>query len=392
MAISVVMPALEMAQETGKLVSWRKKEGEAVAKGDVLLEIETDKAVMEIEAQGDGILAGVSVGEGDVVPVGQTIAWLVQPGEVPPPKLAPSTTTDVGGASTQSTAAWSMKQVGNSPSEVKASPKSRRLAQERGFDITQIRGSGPDGVITTDDVLKFATSMKSTSAADIEPLSSVARLMAERTSESWTTVPHFFLVRDFDATGLIRAREQLGPRVEANAGLRLTHTDLLIAAVARTLSKHPRMNGSWTPEGIRLNQEVNIGVAIAVRDAVVTGVIHKANLQPIEAIATQRHDLSGRAAAGRLGPADVTGATFTISNLGMYGIDSFSAIIVAPQAAILAVGQVADRVIAVDGQPVVRPTLTVTLSCDHRIIGGANAALFLRDLVETLISAGEALD
>lgn len=387
------MPALEMAQETGKLVSWRKKEGEQVARGDVLLEIETDKAVMEIEAQGDGILAGVSVSEGDIVPVGQTIAWLLQPGEVPPPRVAPSTAT-AAGASAPSVSQVSVSAKGASiPSaEIKASPKARRLAQERGVDIAQIRGTGPDGVITADDVLAFTPPGTSGATSSLESVSSMERLMAERTTQSWTSVPHFFLERDIDASGLNRAREQFGPRIEAATGVRLTHTDLLIATAARVLSRRPGMNGSWTPEGIRLNPEVNIGIAIAVRDAVVTAVIHNANLQTLEAIATQRQDLAERAATGRLRPTNLAGATFTISNLGMFGVDSFSAIIVPPQAAILAVGRIADRIVAVEGRPLVRSMFAATLSCDHRVISGANAALFLKDLAESLERADAILN
>jgi pyruvate dehydrogenase E2 component (dihydrolipoamide acetyltransferase) len=208
--------------------------------------------------------------------------------------------------------------------------------------------------------------------------------MAERTTQSWTTVPHFFLTRDIDASSLIAARENVAKNGEQPAGVKLTHTDFLIALVARALAKHPRMNASWTGEGVRLNSEVNIAIAMAVPDGVVTAVIRNADTAKLNEIAIQRRDLTERARAGKLRAADIAGATFTISNLGMYQIDSFSAIIIPPQAGILAVGGIADRVVARDSKAAIRPMMTVTLSCDHRVIDGAQAALFLKDLAESL--------
>jgi pyruvate dehydrogenase E2 component (dihydrolipoamide acetyltransferase) len=215
-------------------------------------------------------------------------------------------------------------------------------------------------------------------------MSSIARLMAERTTQSWTSVPHFFVVREADAGAVIEAREKLGSAIEKVQGARITHTDILVALAARVLVKHPRVNASWTGEGIRLNQEINIGVAIAVNDGVVAGVILGAQAKNLGEIATLRHDLTERARAGRLRPADITGATFTISNLGMYKVDAFSAIINPPQVAILAVGRITERVQPVDGKPGIRPMMTMTLSSDHRVVDGARAALFLNDLAEAI--------
>ncbi len=377
MAVSVVMPALELAQETGKVLVWIKKEGETVAKGEPLLEIETDKVSFELEAQADGILAGVRSREGDVVPVGQIIAWLVAPGEQPPvetdsaarsmaeqarPQSAASTPSVAAPASTPRTTAGGPR----------ISPKARRIAEEKGVDITKITGTGPDGQITGDDVLKAAES-----PAAVESLSAIARLMAERTTQSWTTVPHFFLARDVNASALNAAREQLGRD-------KFTHTDFLIALVARVLLDHPKMNASWTGSGIRLNPAVNISLAIAVPEGVVGAVIPNAAKAGLAEIAAQRKDLAERAKSGRLRPTDVAGGTFTISNLGMYNVDAFSAIITPPQAAVLAVGRIADRVVAVNGQPGVRPVMTITLSSDHRVVDGAQAAAFLNDLAAAL--------
>jgi pyruvate dehydrogenase E2 component (dihydrolipoamide acetyltransferase) len=379
MAISVVMPALELAQETGKVLVWIKKEGDRVVKGEPLLEIETDKVSFELEAQADGILAGIRSREGDVVPVGQTIAWLVSPGEQPPDEsdsvargmaeqARPMTAVSAPAASATPAAAAPAASGGP-----RISPKARRMAQELGVDISRIVGTGPGGTISGEDIQAAAKP----AVASAESLSTIARLMAERTTQSWTTVPHFFLAREVDASGLNAAREQFGRD-------KFTHTDFLIALVARTLLAHPKMNASWTGNTIRLNSSVNISLAIAVPEGVVGAVIPNAAAAKLAEIATQRKDLAERAKSGRLRPADIAGGTFTISNLGMHGIDAFSAIITPPQAAVLAVGRISDRVVAVNGQPVVRPMMTITLSSDHRVTDGAQAAAFLNDLAGAL--------
>jgi pyruvate dehydrogenase E2 component (dihydrolipoamide acetyltransferase) len=387
MAFSVVMPALEMAQETGKLVSWRKKEGENVTKGELLLEVETDKAVMEIESPADGVLAGIRVREGAVVPVGQTIAWILRPGEAVPSEVVPPPAA-ISPAAIQIKASNRDAISSPQPPEgagARVSPKARRLAKERGVDLSRVRGSGPGGEILTSDILAF---VESPSAAPpgtgLEALSSTARIMAERTTESWTTVPHFFVVREVDAGALLAARDRLRPTIEQARGVKLTYTDLLVAVVARTLLKHPRVNGKWTKDGIFLNAEVNIGVAMAINEAVVAAVIHNAARLDLGEIAVQRRDLTERARAGRLRPVDIANATFTVSNLGMYHVDAFSAIISPPQAAILAVGSISDRVVPVDGVPGIRPMMTLTLSSDHRVLDGARAAAFLDDVAVTI--------
>jgi len=403
MAISVVMPALEMAQETGKLISWLKKEGESVAKGEPLLEIETDKAVMEIESPGDGVLAGVKIEAGAEVPVGRTIAWIVRPGEIPPgDEVAVESGRKTTLASVPATAATSTEPSANQPSTlapsaqaVKISPKARRLASERGVNLADVRGSGGGGEILASDVLAAAESKAPPSPAAVDSGSPISRLMAERTTQSWTTVPHFFVTRDVDAGALNEARQKLGPEVERLRGLKLTHTDLLVALVARVLLKHPRMNASWTREGVHANPEINIGIAMAVDDGVVAPVIHNAHKAELGEIAVQRRELAERARGGKLRQGDIAGGTFTISNLGMFGVDAFTAIIIPPQAAILAVGRIADRVVPVgvgpEARPGVRPMMTLTLSNDHRVVDGARAAEFLRDLVEAILSPHKSL-
>jgi pyruvate dehydrogenase E2 component (dihydrolipoamide acetyltransferase) len=390
MAISVVMPALEMAQETGKLLSWRKREGDSVTKGELLFEVETDKAVVEIEALASGILAGISSYEGAVVPVGVTIAWIVAPGEQAPSTPAPPA------ASARATTAPSLLPTAAAPASaqsltqaVQMSPKARRLAKERGVDVSKVRGTGPDGTITTDDVLAAQSKTAlpkpdSHAPAGTSALSSVARLMAERTTQSWTTVPHFFVVREVDAGALIEARNRSVAEAQKSGGVPPSLSDFLVALAARVLQKHPVMNSSWAGDAVRLNPEVNVSLAIAVSNGVVAAVIPRASVISLREISAQRAALAERARAGRLHPSDVAGGTFTISNLGMYKVDSFTAIITPPQAAILAVGAIADRVVPVDGQPAIRPMMTLTLSTDHRVADGARAALFLNDLAEAI--------
>ena len=392
MAISVVMPALEMAQETGKLLAWRKNEGEQVTKGEPLLEIETDKAVVEVEAPADGLLAGITAQIGDEIPVGQTIAWLVKPGEQPPTATQPqSPSARATTASDRVPSAAPPAAEGRAAAAPQISPKARRLAKELGVDISRIHGTGPDGTIASQDVQAAANAKKNpepaaAAAAATEPLSQVARLMAERTTQSWTSVPHFFLAQSVHAGALIDTQKKLS--LGGAAGSAPTITDLLIGLLARVLAKHPRMNSSWTGAGIRANADINISVAMAVKDGVVGAVIPQANQKDLAAISVLRRELTERARAGRLRPADIAGGTFTLSNLGMYKVQAFSAIITPPQCAILAVGAIADAVVPVDGKPGIRPMITMTLSSDHRVVDGARAAEFLSDLVSAIRTPG----
>lgn len=390
------MPALEMAQENGKLLAWKKKEGEHVAKGEPLLEIETDKAVVEVESPGEGILAGISADVGAEIPVGQTIAWLLKPGEQPPAHPASPGVTGRATSARESTGtAVAPAVIAMSSDAPRISPKARRLAKELGVELSAIRGSGPDGIITAGDVQAAATGKPS--AAPVSPgeaasLSQVARIMAEKTAQSWTSVPHFFLSRDVDSTELLKKQKELAVAVEKTPGLKPTITDLLILLTAKVLDKYPKINSSWTGANIRHNPEVNISLAIAVQDGVVGAVIRSANTLTLGEISAQRRDLADRARANKLRPVDITGGTFTISNLGMFQVDSFLAIITPPQAAILAVGAITDRVVAIGGKPEVRPILNITLSTDHRVADGARAAEFLRDLADAIADPSRWLD
>ena len=368
MPTNIIMPALELAQETGKVLRWLKSPGEAVQKGEPIVEIETDKVTVEIEAPASGVLRDVTARAGDVVPVGQTIALIVAPGEAgavgPTPVATPAPAAAVPAARLAA-----------------ASPKARRLAAERGRDVSALRGSGPGGAVLAADVptakLPEVPPARSVEAPGV---STVWRIMAERMTASWTTAPHFYLVREVNVSRLVSWRE----RASKHTGARITYTDLLVKLVAATLSQHPGVNASWQDGAIVRNADINIGLAVAIDDGLVVPVLHRADTLRLVDIAARREDVVSRAQAGKLRAADIQGGGFTISNLGMYGVDAFTAIVNPPQAAILAVGRIADRVVAVNGQPVVQPTMMLTLSCDHRALDGARGAQFLGALAELI--------
>jgi pyruvate dehydrogenase E2 component (dihydrolipoyllysine-residue acetyltransferase) len=430
MATNVIMPALELAQETGKLLRWIKAPGDTVRKGEPIAEIETDKVTLELEAPASGVLSAVTAQEGDVVPVGHTIAQIAAPNEAastlspqgrgqgegseaPAPdsrpkasplarKIAEEHGVDLARVKTASgkiekadvLAFVESQRVVAAPTNgsagrlVAASPKARRLAAERGIDLRALKGSGPGGAVLTLDVP--AATVPSTTGPLTLPspqrgegggVGTVWRIMAERMTASWTSAPHFYLVREVNVTRLVAWL----PKARKQTGAHVTYTDLLVKLVAATLAQHPRVNVSWKDGTLERHADINIGLAVALEDGLVVPVLHKADALGLKEIATRREDLVARAQSGKLRPADIQGGVFTISNLGMYGVDAFSAIVNPPQAAILAVGRITDRVVPVNGQPAVQPTMVLTLSCDHRALDGARGAQFLSalaDLVE----------
>ena len=411
MFTNVIMPALEMAQDTGKILHWLKHEGDQVNKGEPIMEIETDKVTVEIEATASGVLTNITAREGDVVPVGQTIAMIQDlegsrnlPGLTASPvarKIAEEHRVDLarvkpGGRRIEKADVIAyLNRDQNLSGLIPASPKARRLATEHGIDLATLRGTGPNGAIIAADIPTSTRSVQHpTSIISISnlqsPISTVWRVMAERMTQSWTTVPHFFLARDVDASALVELLARIAPLVEKKSGVKPTITDLLVKLIAHTLRDHPRVNASWSDNTIKLNDAINIGIATAIEDGLIVPVVHRADALSISEIAMRRKDLVEHASANKLKPADIAGGTFTLTNLGMYGIDAFNAIINAPQAAILAVGRIADRVVALNGQPVVRSMMTLTLSSDHRVVDGARAAKFL-DALANLIEKPFAL-
>jgi pyruvate dehydrogenase E2 component (dihydrolipoamide acetyltransferase) len=264
-----------------------------------------------------------------------------------------------------------------------ASPKARRLAAERGIPLSALTGSGPDGAVLAADVPLAAPSV-SAEQARVESLSTVWRVMAERMTHSWTTVPHFYLVREVDASGLIEWRKHVAASIEKRIGIKPTYTDMLVKLIGFALQNHPRVNASWADGSIQRNMEINVGIATATDEGLIVPVVRNADSATLSEIATQRADLIERARTQKLRPTDIAGGTFTLTNLGMYNVDAFDAVVNTPQAAILSVGRIADRVVPVDGQVAIRPMMVLTLSLDHRVVDGARAAQFLDELA-TLI-------
>jgi pyruvate dehydrogenase E2 component (dihydrolipoamide acetyltransferase) len=388
MPATVIMPALEMAQETGKILKWLKSPGDTVSKGESIVEIETDKVTVEIEAPASGVLREVTARAGDVVPVGQTIALIFAPGEAGAGGMAPAVIPAASAVATgavpspPATVGASTPGAGATPARLAASsPKARRLAAERGLDISTLSGSGPGGAVLAGDVAATpAAARPSVRQVGAPGVGTVWRLMAERMTASWTRAPHFYLVREVNVSRLVSWRE----RVSKQTGARITYTDLLVKLVAVALGQHPGVNASWKEGAIIRNADINLGLAVAVDDGLVVPVLHGADTLSLAEIAARREDAVSRAQAGKLRPADIQGGGFTISNLGMYGVDAFNAILNPPQAAILAVGRIADRVVAVSGQPAIQPTMVLTLSCDHRVVDGARGAQFLGALAELI--------
>jgi pyruvate dehydrogenase E2 component (dihydrolipoamide acetyltransferase) len=381
MPAEVIMPMLGMAQETGKVVRWLKTEGETVKQREPLMEVETDKVTVEIEAPAEGMLAGVSASEGDDVPVGRVIAYILRAGEAVPEataaagRPAAAAAVPVGAPATDGAPVTT-----EGPARrVLASPKARRLAGERGLAIEQIAGSGPYGAVVAADVEGFEPPSDTSSLGSAETLevSSAWQTMARRMAANWQAVPHFYLAREVDASRLNSWREAVRKRPGYE---RVTHTDLLVKVAAAALAEHPRVNGGWQDGALVAGGQINVGIAVANDDALVVPVIHGADGLELRQIAERRSELVARARERRLRPDDVRGGTFTISNLGMFGVDAFNAVVNAPQAAILAVGRIADRVVAVEGAPAVRPMCVLTLSLDHRAVDGAMGARFLDTL------------
>ena len=384
MAIPVIMPKLEMAQETATVVEWLKKEGEEVKKGEPLLTVETDKVTLDIESPATGILAGVQVSPGQVVPVTEVIAYILAPGE----RLDESASRQV---SREPIAAVPLPPPFPVPpsGKVRATPVARRIARERGIDLATVTGSGPRGRIQAADVRAAAlTSVPSAEIGGVEGrvvlLAGMRRTIAERMTASYQTAPHITLTVRVDMAAFEAMRAQLNARAEAWGQPRASVTALLVKAVAWALKRHPWLNSMLQEDAIHLLPQINVGVAVALEEGLIVPVVREADRKSVAELAAQVNDLVTRARAGRLTPADVAGGTFTLSNLGPFGIEQFSAIINPPQAAILAVGAIQDEAVIAAGQVVVRPVVRMTLSADHRIVDGATAARFLADLREAL--------
>jgi pyruvate dehydrogenase E2 component (dihydrolipoamide acetyltransferase) len=392
MPTDVIMPALGVAQEKGTLLAWRKAEGQAVKKGEPLMEIETDKATVEIEAPASGTLAQISARAGDEIPVGQTIAVILALGESSPAVTKPGASQSAltvkkapAGAPMARTAA-TQSAVSPSSGRLLASPAAKRLAQEKGITLASLRGSGPEGSILAEDVLRAAPDsapkpQAAPAAQEIIPLTPMRRIVGQRMKESKQSAPHFYISMDIDMSAVSEARTNWK---EKGASSVPSINDFILHACARALKDFPSLNSTFTDQGIKLHGDISIGMAVALDEGLVVPVIRNADRLSLEELAAQSRELADKAQKKKLFPLDYEGGTFTVSNLGMLGVDSFTAIINPPQCAILAVGRVAPRVVADDGMFAIRSLMTATLSADHRVVDGAIAARFLQEVKSLL--------
>ncbi len=412
MANRILMPKGSDTMTEGKVLKWLKEEGEKVASGDALVEIETDKVDMEVESMGSGVLRKVLVNAGETVPVGQLLAVVgsaeedisslvsgdggkpaAKPqAETPSPgkKAAPAGPQVVPGPSARQEAP---KQAAPAPGgRVLASPLARRLARDAGLDLSSIQGSGPGGRIIRRDVEGAAASgpvrvphvMPSPQGPEYrdEPLSSMRKTIAQRLAQSLGPIPHFYLTIEVDMRRAKELRESVNI---INPQLRLSFNDIIVKACASALTQHPDVNASYQGESIRFHNRVHIGIAVAVEEGgLITPVIRNCDRKTIQQVSEESGDLISRARSRKLKPEEYTGGTFSVSNLGMMGIEEFSAVINPPEGAILAVGSVVEKPVVENGQLTVGDRCRMTLSCDHRVVDGATGARFLQTLQQIL--------
>lgn len=387
MGTDVIMPALGIAQEKGTLVSWLKAEGKSVTKGEPLMEVETDKATVEVEAPASGILAHVAAAPGDEVPVGQRIAVILAPGEslAKENTKAATTTPSLSAPTAPPPRASSAPELQAAPmtGRIAASPAAKRIAKEKGIDLSALkRGSGPGGTIVAEDVLQAegvegAVPGGKPKVQQSVPLSAMRRIVGERMARSKQTAPHFYVSMEVEMTEVNQKRAEWK---EAKQGLVPSINDFVLWACAQALRDFPSLNSTFADKKIHLLSDINIGMAVAIEDGLVAPVIRNADRLTLRQLAQQSRELAEKAARKKLFPLDYEGGTFTVSNLGMLGVDNFVAIINPPQCAILAVGQVAPRVVPQGKEIAIRSMMTMTLSADHRIVDGTVAARFLQEV------------
>ncbi|WP_198344105.1 dihydrolipoamide acetyltransferase family protein [Mycobacterium dioxanotrophicus] len=384
----ITMPRLSDTMEDGVIIAWHKKIGDRVERGEVLAEIETDKAIMELEAYDAGILEHMLAGEGDRVPIGVPIAVIGDgSGTSAVPQAAPPAAPKPEPVAAPKPSAPAVRS-----DRPKASPLARKVADANGVDLGTVAGSGPGGRIIRKDVdaaaLRDETpstpALPANSDTDEVPLTTLQRVAAKRLTESKQNAPHFYLTAAVDVTALLGFRKTVNDSLDAGGGPKVSVNDFIVRAVASALRSNPGVNVSFGGDTLVRHHGVHIGVAVAVDAGLVVPVVRDADRKSVSQIATETKEMAGRARIGKLRADEMSGGTFTISNLGMYGIEQFAAVINPPEAAILAVGAAADELRLIDGEVVARKILRLTLSADHRAIDGATGAIFLRDLTALL--------
>jgi pyruvate dehydrogenase E2 component (dihydrolipoamide acetyltransferase) len=409
MATEVIVPKVDMVMETGTFVEWLVKEGGQVSKGDPLFVITTDKAAIEVESPADGILAGATAKINDVIPVTEVIGYILEPGEALPTKASPkpvAATSAPAPAKTETTVeVVAAVAISSESDKVRATPVARRMAEKLGVDLSQIPGRGPRERIHKADILAFKKPVStapvliaSTPSVNLSgsiplpdarrkqviPLAGARKIISERLAYSAFTAPHINLSLRVDMTEAIRLREQVLEPLKIQTGQKVSFTAIIARAVASVLPRHPYLNASLSDGNIILWDDVHLGIATSVEENLIVPVIREAQSRSLGQIVTTLADLTDRARSRRLTSAEMMGSTFTISNLGMYGIESFTAIINPPESAILAVGKMVDTPVAHEGQIVLRPMIEFTACADHRVSDGATVARFLADLKASL--------
>ncbi len=412
MATKVHMEALSPTMEEGRLVKWTKHEGDAVKSGDTLAEVETDKAIMELVARADGQLIKVVVPEGSTVPVGNVVAWIGKPGEkvdgAREDKPAPTPTMSPRAAAPAPSPAQSTPVTPPAATRVKASPLAKRMAKDAGVDLKLVQGSGPGGRVVKRDVERAPAAQAATAPASATPrtadraprtgvpyedvpLTQIRKTIAKRLAASLGPVPHFFLTTEIDMERAAEAREALNKQLGeegggggSGGGGKISFNDIIIKAVALALVHHRACNAWFQEDHIRYWNEVHIGMAVAIEDGLITPVIRNADLKSLSEIGAEARDLAGKARNRRLKPEEYTGSTFSVSNLGMFDIDQFTAVINPPEAGIVAIGTIAPKAVPDGDRVSVRRRLRLTMSCDHRVIDGATGAAFLKTLKQML--------
>ena len=418
MATNVYMEALSPTMEEGRVVKWHKRDGDPVKTGETLAEVETDKAVMDLVARADGVLRQVAAAEGQTVAVGSVVAVIVAPGEnvgATAAAAAPATSSASGkreGGNVATAAAPAPVAVAPLPTvapadatRVKASPLARRIAKEAGVDLKLVTGSGPGGRVVKKDlepapspgtpaapaapvaapfpVSRVPLPERTGAAYQDVPLTQIRKTIAKRLATSLGPIPHFFLTTEVDMERASEARDALNKQLGDQGG-KVSFNDIIIMATAHALTKHPACNAWFQEDHIRYWHEVHIGMAVAVEDGLITPVIRNAELKSLADIGREAKELAERARNRRLQPNEYTGATFSVSNLGMFDIDQFTAVINPPEAGIIAVGSIVQKAVVVDGQLTARRRMRITMSCDHRVIDGATGAAFLKTLKQML--------
>ncbi len=406
MAESVKMPKLSDTMTEGVVSKWHKNVGDTVKNGDLLAEIETDKATMEFESFQDGVLLYRGVEEGQAAPVDSVLAILGQAGEdykalleefsknaakpaeeaapakveAPKEEAKPTPVAEVKAEPKPQVKAAPVKEEKSADGRLKASPLAKKLAEEKGINVNAIKGSGDGGRIVKRDIENYKGGFVSLASMEESytevPVSQMRKTIARRLAESKFSAPHFYLTMDIDMDRCIDAREA----INKVAGVKISFNDIVIKACAAALRENPKVNSSWLGDKIRYNEHIHIGMAVAVEEGLLVPVIRFADAKTLSQIATETKDLGGKAKEKKLQPADWEGNTFTVSNLGMFGIEEFTAIINPPDACILAVGAIKQVPVVKNGQLVPGNVMRVTLSCDHRVVDGATGAKFLVSL------------